>query len=208
MGQNIGFLGGTFNPIHYGHLLLAEAAREQFNLDLVLFIPNSVPPHRDSTGSELLEDAQRYVMTILATLSNPCFRVSRIELDRKGPSYTYDTLVLLRQQNPENQYYFIGGADSLIQHSWFRFDDLLEALDGFLLTSRGKDTVENAREKVNKTTPRFSHKIKEIQMAPVSISATEIRDRLRKGRSIRYLVPESVEQYIQKEKLYAEVYQR
>lgn len=207
MRQAVGFLGGTFNPVHNGHLLLAEEARVQFHLDEVLFVPNHLPPHRSPNAEELIDGETRYIMTILATLSHPRFRVSPIELSRQGPSYTYDTMVELKKGQPENQYYFIGGADCLIHHTWHRFEELSELLDGFLLASRSPDRFDAALQKVRLVSPAATRKFSEIKMAPVEIAATDIRRRIQAGQSIRYLVPESVGQFIERYRLYSEVYQ-
>ena len=117
MGKKIGIMGGTFNPVHYGHLLLAESAREVFELDKVLFMPSGDSYMKDA--SSILHGETRMQMLKLAIDGNPYFEISRIELDRTGPTYTCDTLAQLQQQNSEDTYYFIMGADSLLMlESW------------------------------------------------------------------------------------------
>lgn len=197
----IGLLGGTFNPIHCGHLILAERARAQFGLDRVLFIPNHVPPHRRIEADEMASKESRLIMCVMATLSNPAFHVSTIELDREGSSYTFDTVAALKKEIPSAGFHFICGADALTRHDWHRFPELMEMLDGLLLATR-QEGIGDARRKVEKEAPEHSGKIRNVQMPIIEISATEIRNRVRKGESIRYFVPESVEEYIIRYGLY------
>jgi len=207
MAQSTGFLGGTFNPIHNGHLLLAEEARAQFELDEVLFVPNHTPPHRQENNDWLLDGQTRFLMTVLATLHNPAFRVSGIELARGGVSYTVDTAEALRKERPSDRLYFICGADSLTEHHWHRFEDLMELLDGVLVSSRSTEQFEKAYDRLKAHSPKTAGKLREIQMPAVDISSSDIRRRLSAGRSIRYLVPEAVDTYISRYRLYAEVRQ-
>lgn len=197
MQKAIGILGGTFNPIHNGHLQLAEAARAQFQLNQILFMPNGTPPHRNAEAEHLFPKETRYLLCVLATLSNPHFLVSRVELDSPEPSYTYNTIQTLKKQNPGNRYFFISGTDSLIHHTWVRFNDLLQLLDGFLLAPRAGD-ISAALEKIKESAPQVIDKIKTIHMNPIPISATDIRARIEKKQTIRSLVPESVALYLEK----------
>lgn len=206
MGQQkkLGFLGGTFNPIHYGHLCLAEESRTQFGLERILFIPNNIPPHRDAASRDFLGQEQRYIMTLLATLSNPNFSVSGIELKRNSVSYTVDTAIELKKIYPDHRIYFICGADALVHHAWHRLQDLLVLLEGVLIAPSHGEQPQKAIQKIKAEYPEASPKLKEVEMSPVEISSTEIRNRIRTGRSIRYLVHSLVNQYIEHYALYKE----
>jgi len=201
MAQSIGLFGGTFNPIHNGHLILAEEARIQHRLDLVLFIPNFIPPHRTHPALETSAEL-RYMMTVFATVSNPFFSVSDIEIKRQGLSYTVDTVLELKRQNPENRYSLITGADALTLHRWHRFKELLEAVESLLVADRSTEGRDAVAEKLKQENPGLVEKLKAVTMTPVAVSSTEIRERIKNGSGIRYLVPESVEQFIERNLLY------
>jgi nicotinate-nucleotide adenylyltransferase len=201
-GKWIGILGGTFNPVHLGHLILAETARIQFKLDQILFMPNYIPPHR-STGDEILAPSEdRYNMLLLAAISNLNFEVSSLELDKEELSYTFYTVEELTKLNPKNRYFFICGADALLLHDWYRFSELAEKLEGFLLAPRQGEGIEKVKEKMINRGFLAVRKIKKIDMIPIGISSTLIRTRIRERQPIRYLVPELVETYIYRKKLY------
>ncbi len=200
--RKIGIMGGTFDPIHVGHLVTAEAVRIEFGLDNVIFIPAGNPPHKDH--SQVSQALHRYIMTAMATYSNPYFFVSAIELERPGPSYTIDTIRALSQQyGPQTELYFITGADAVGDlPTWNDIDKLLD-LCQFVATTRPGHP--NALDDVIRYFGRKGEeRIHRVTTPELEISATDIRERVKRGRSIKYIVPESVENYILKEGLYRE----
>jgi nicotinate-nucleotide adenylyltransferase len=199
----IGIMGGTFDPIHYGHLIAAEEAKDKFAMDKVLFIPSGDPPHKKNykvTPAEL-----RYAMTLLATVGNPKFDVSRIEINRKGYSYTIDTLREIRENCPEADYYFITGADAILDIlSWKDPKELLRLCKFIAATRPGYclNQLDRVMAKLGYGSWREEKLISILEIPAVSISSTEIRLRVQNGQSIRYLVPDEVLQFIMKNKLY------
>ena len=201
MARTLGVMGGTFNPIHYGHLLAAQEARIEFALDEVLFIPNRTPPHK-LHDPEIADAEARYLMTCLATVSNPNFRVSRLEVDKPSVSYTSETIETLHALHPETEISFITGADGLIQYEWHDFDHLLEMLTCFIVVTRPGSFPEDLDRRCRELNTRYMRKIKFLRIPGLDISSTDIRRRLREGRPITYLVPEEVERYLHKSQLY------
>ena len=198
--QRIGILGGTFDPVHLGHLLTAEVVRDTLGLDELLFIPAFIPPHKQHRDIALPE--HRFRMVVLATATNPHFRVSDMELHREGPSYTVDTMDALRaQRGEEAEFYFITGADAINElATWHDVHSLLHKCHFVAATRQGtalaRDCLsdefgELARERIH-----------EVPTPELEISSTEIRRRVRRGMSIRYMVPDAVADYIYKEGLY------
>lgn len=199
--KRIGVMGGTFNPIHYGHLVTAEEALFQFDLDSVIFMPSGQPPHK--SDKEILSAQERYLLTVIATASNPNFVVSRLEIERKGPSYTIDTLLELHKQfNPDTELFFITGADAVWEMlTWKEADKLVELTEfiaatrpGYSLEKFKKIHVLSKDNEIDKSRPRVSI----MEIPALAISSTDIRNRVREGRPIQYLVPESVANYIHK----------
>lgn len=198
--MKIGLMGGTFNPIHNGHLIISEYVREVMDLDKVIFIPSGDPPHKES--SDLLNAAIRKDMTLLATLSNSKFDVSTIEIDRKGKSYTVDTIMELREKYKEDELFFIIGSDSLFQlRTWRNFEELL-SIANFIVANRPGDNHNDIYMQMKILENTYGASIKKVDTPLISISSTDIRSRIAKGFSIKYLVPESVENYIIKQDLY------
>ncbi|HHT43400.1 MAG TPA: nicotinate-nucleotide adenylyltransferase [Firmicutes bacterium] len=199
----VGIMGGTFDPIHYGHLVTAEGARYTFGLDQVLFLPAGRPPHKRNT--QVTDSEHRYMMTVLATLTNPYFEVSRLEIDRKGTSYTIDTLRILREQyGPEAELFFITGADAIFDiSSWKNSDECLE-LAHFVAATRPGFSLEDLPESTQQWVAKHQERFHILRVPAMAISSTEVRERVRQGSSIRYLVPEPVEHYIRRQHLYAE----
>lgn len=198
--QKIGIMGGTFDPIHIGHLVTAEAVRNEYALDRVLFIPAANPPHKQ--GQDVTLALHRYIMTAMATYSNPYFHVSSIELDRPGPSYTIDTIYALKEQFGEDaEIYFITGADAIQEiPTWDRIEELLGLCHFIAATRQGcLPDVDQIKEYFGVLGQERIHR---LETPELEISSTNIRQRLKKGYSIRYIVPESVENYIIKEGLY------
>lgn len=198
--RRIGILGGTFDPIHVGHLMTAEAVRDEFGLDKVIFVPAAVPPHK--MDQQVTEAKHRYLMTVLATNSNPHFDVSSVEMDRPGPSYTIDTIYELKRQYGENtDLFFITGADAIAEiPTWDRIEELL-GLCQFIAAARPGflPNVDNIKEYFGEL---GSARIHRLETPELEISSTNIRDRVKRGFSIKYIVPSAVENYIYKEGLY------
>ncbi len=185
-------MGGTFDPIHHGHLLAAEEARHAEQLERVLFVPAGAPwQKRDEavTPSE-----KRWEMAKLATDDNPFFEVSRIELDREGPTYTIDTLRMMREIQPEDDLYFITGADAISQIlTWKRPEEALE-LATFVAVTRPGHELDDLRS--------LGSRVVVLEIPALAISSTDIRRRASEGRPIRYLVPDVVARYIADHGLY------
>jgi len=198
--QRLGIMGGTFDPIHIGHLITAEIVRTECRLDKVLFIPAGSPPHKQ--GQMITPAAHRYLMTVMATVSNPCFEVLPMEIERSGPSYTIDTVRwLLNEYGPATELFCITGADAIRDLlTWKDLDSLLD-LCRFAAASR-PGALEAIEPIIAHLGKKGRERILRIDTPQLDISATKIRDRLKKGLSIRYLVTESVAEYISKERLY------
>jgi nicotinate-nucleotide adenylyltransferase len=196
MSRRIGIMGGTFDPIHHGHLVAAEEARWQFRLDQVLFIPTG-QPWQKPVGVSPAED--RYLMTVIATASNPAFAVSRLEVDTPGPTYTVDTLRRLHAELPEGTgLLFIGGADLLQQLlTWKEPEQVLELAE-LIAASRPDFDVDEVVQRV----PGAAGRVHRMEIPALAISSSDIRARVARGAPIEYLVPEGVARYIEKRALY------
>jgi nicotinate-nucleotide adenylyltransferase len=190
-------MGGTFDPIHHGHLLTAEEARWQFELDEVVFIPTGQPWMKSDREVSPTED--RYLMVVIATSSNPKFSVSRLEIEREGPTYTVETLRTLREGHAGDvELFFITGADAMLEiFQWKESEETL-SLAHFIAATRPGYDLSTLEEGALSKDPRVT-----IMTIPaLAISSSDIRDRVNKGRPIRYLVPEGVQTYIEKAGLY------
>ncbi|MGI9950841.1 nicotinate-nucleotide adenylyltransferase [Moorellaceae bacterium AZ2] len=199
--QHVGLMGGTFDPIHYGHLVAAEEARDEFKLERVIFIPSGHPPHKKDC---LVTPAEhRYRMTVLATASNHYFEVSRIEIDRPGLSYTIDTVTEFRRLlGPEPELYFITGADAILEIlHWKDVEDLLRKCR-FIAATRPGFPLEKLKDLKPQLPPDGWQRIHFLEVPALAISSTDIRRRVREGKTIKYLLPEAVEEYIRREGLY------
>jgi nicotinate-nucleotide adenylyltransferase len=199
--MRIGVMGGTFDPIHLGHLVTAEAVRHRFGLHQVVFVPTGRPPHKK--GEDVSSAEHRYVMTFLAVVSNPEFSVSRVEIDRPGYSYTFDTMLALGEvYGPGCELYFITGADVMRDiHTWHRAEELL-TLCHFIAASRPGYTLSDYIAQTDIERFRGNGHIQLLEVPAMAISSTDLRRRVRAGEPIRYLVPESVENYIHEHGLY------
>jgi len=197
--QRLGILGGTFDPIHHGHLVAAQEAWHQLGLDRVLFVPAGAPPHKPRRPISAAE--QRLRMVELAIAGHPAFAASRVDLDRPGPCYTADMLRLLRTEwGPEPAFYFIEGTDSLADIlTWYRPQQVLELAD-LAVVGRPGASVDLARLEV--VLPGLAARIHWVQMPWLDISSSDLRARVREGRPISYLVPPAVEGYIREQRLY------
>ncbi|MCK4777555.1 MAG: nicotinate-nucleotide adenylyltransferase [Actinomycetia bacterium] len=200
----IGIMGGTFNPIHLGHLVTAEEAFYQFNLDRVIFIPTGIPPHKKDEEIALPED--RYLMTVIATASNPHFEVSRIEIDRKGPSYTIDTVYEIHERYGEDtEIYFVTGADAIFEILTWKDTEQIYSLCRFIAATRPGYSLKRFQEHhllPEKKNENIKPKVSFMEIPALAISSTDIRRRIKEVKPIGYLVPEGVENYINKRKLY------
>ena len=195
----LGIMGGTFDPIHYGHLVTAEQAREAMDLDGVLFMPAGSPAFKLDKPVTAAED--RYAMTVLATAANPSFLASRFEIDREGVTYTADTLRALRDYYPENvKLYFITGADAILDIvTWHHADEIAE-LATFIAATRPGFDIDQARARIEASGLTFD--VRYIEIPALAISSTNIRKRVASGMSVRYLTSESVIGYMRKRGLY------
>ena len=200
----IGLMGGTFNPIHYGHMVTAEEALKQFKLDRVIFIPTGTPPHK--TSGILANSEDRYLMTVIATASNQDFLVSRIEIDRKGKSYTIDTLRQLKEIFKDRAtLYFITGADAILEILTWKDTEEIVTLCKFIAATRpGYDIrrIEDLKAELFGVSEGASKNIFLMEIPALAISSTDIRKRIREKRPINYLLPEGVCNYLLKHELY------
>jgi nicotinate-nucleotide adenylyltransferase len=196
VGRRLGVMGGTFDPIHYGHLVTAEEALSQFSLDEVVFVPTGRPWMKEERDVSPAED--RYLMTVIATASNPRFRVSRVEIDRDGPTYTVDTLRDLAAANPDAELYFITGADAIFEIFDWKDPDEVLMLAHFIAATRPGYDLRRFEERATTRQPN----VNAMNVPALAISSTDVRERVREGRPIRYLLPEGVKSYIEKAALY------
>lgn len=199
MARRIGVFGGSFNPIHIGHLVIAEAAWQEFALEHVLFIPTADTPNKTMHH---IDKYTRYRMVELAIADNPHFVISPIELERKGPSYTVDTIRLLQEEAPaDTEFYFIAGTDAVADLPTWKYNRELLASCHFICASRPGD-VEKVRRSVRYFGALGRQKIHFLRTPELEISSTILRGLIRADRSVRYLIPEPVIGYIREKQLY------
>ena len=178
--RRIGIMGGTFNPIHLGHLMISEVARETFKLDKVIFVPARIPPHKHN---DVIDAKHRYAMTAAAVADNPYFEISDVEMRREGPSYTIDTIHHFKNIYGDSvEFFFIAGTDTIRDLPNWKFIDTTLDLLG----------------------PKAHDKIHLMNVPEMKLSATYLRDRLRHGLTVRYMLPKCVVQYIEKYDIYRE----
>lgn len=183
-------MGGTFDPIHHGHLVAASEVADSFGLDEVVFVPTGEPWHKDGVSPS----EHRYLMTVVATASNPSFTVSRVDIDRAGTTYTIDTLRDLRAERPDVDLFFITGADAITQIlAWKDHEDLWD-LAHFVAVSRPGHVLS--------IDGLPSDRVSQLEVPALAISSTDCRERVREDRPVWYLVPDGVVQYINKYDLY------
>lgn len=190
--RRIGVMGGTFDPVHHGHLVAASEVATHFALDEVVFVPTGAPDHKRN----VTEGEHRYLMTVIATASNPRFTVSRVDIDREGPTYTIDTLRDLRGHYPDSDFYFISGADAIAQI--LEWKDIEAAWDvaHFVAVTRPGHALS--------LSGLPSEHVSQLEIPALAISSTDCRSRVRSGSPVWYLVPDGVVQYIAKHGLYRE----
>ena len=199
--KRVGIMGGTFDPIHYGHLVTAEAARTQFNLDKVIFTPTGNPPHKK--GYAVTPAEQRYLMTVLAINDNPYFEISRMEIDRPGLTYTVDTLEsFYNELGKDVKLFFISGADAVLDILTWKDVDRVLSYCTFIAATRPGYPTEKLNKKISQLKKLYGRNVYPMKVTGLDISSTEIRRRVKEGLSIKYLLPRSVEIYIQKNNLY------
>ena len=199
----IGILGGTFDPIHLGHIQMAEEAYRQADLDQVLFLPSKIPPHKRNRN--ITEEFHRTAMIKLAIQHKSQFVYSDFELQRDGITYTVDTLRMLQEQNPEHDYYFILGGDSLFQlETWYHPEEIMSRVE-ILAISRYDMSREQVRARVEWLAQNYQARIQIVEMSRMDISSSDIRDRVRRGDSLQGMVPNEVENYIQEHSLYQSI---
>ena len=195
MSERLGVFGGTFDPVHLGHLRAAEAAREVLRLDRVLFVPAGAPPHRQGPVASALD---RYAMVTLATAVHPRFVPSDLELQREGPSYTVQTLEHLRERLPESELFLILGSDAFAEVGTWREPDRVRSLCTLAVIARPDSPAHE--EPLALALPE--DRVIRLERPALPFSASEVRSLIKLGRSVRYLVPEEVDDYIVKRGLY------
>jgi nicotinate-nucleotide adenylyltransferase len=191
--RRLGIMGGTFDPIHHGHLVAASEVAHLFRLDEVVFVPTGQPWMKAGRKTSAAED--RYLMTVIATASNPRFSVSRVDIDRPGPTYTIDTLREIREiHGPDVELFFITGADALAQMlSWRNKDELFRLAHFIGCTRPGHKLADPGLPE---------GRVSLVEVPALAISSTECRERVRAGEPVWYLVPDGIVQYINKRGLY------
>lgn len=200
--KKYGIMGGTFDPIHHGHLVIANEVLSLFELDKIIFIPTGMPPHKIVKG--LTSPYHRYMMTQFATMTNPDFDVSDIETKKSTMSYTIDTLRELISGREGDKFYFITGTDAVLDlPSWKNTEEIL-SLCTFIAVNRPGYVVEGLADKIKSITDKYGGEIFITKAPQLHISSTDIRNRIASNRPVKYLLPEMVEQYILKNGLYKE----
>jgi nicotinate-nucleotide adenylyltransferase len=196
--RRTGVFGGTFDPIHVGHLHVADAVADAASLDVVLFVPIAAPAHRETHAPA----EARKAMTGLAIAGNPKFVLDTTGLQQAAPGYTADTLALLRSKLPDDDFYFIAGIDSLVRSRWRRLPEVAQALAKFYVASREGVSDGELEAVLADLQPELAARFERVDVALVDVSSTAIRRLIAQGRSIRYLVPDAVRDYIAKNALY------
>lgn len=199
MIRRLGILGGTFDPVHHGHLVATEEAHHQLDLDLVLFVPAGLPPHKPARP--ISPASHRLRMLELAIAGKPYFALSRVDVDRPGPSYTVEMLDLLRLEwGPGPTFFFIEGTDSLAEiTTWYQHQRLIQLCE---LAAVARAGVEVDLSCLEEQLPGLGEHLHWVQMPQLEISSSDLRSRVRAGRPISYLVPPAVEDYIREQSLY------
>lgn len=198
--KKVGIMGGTFDPIHYGHLILAQNALDTFSLDEILFVPSGTPWLKEST--KVLSKNKRVSMTGMAIEDNPDFALSTIEIDREGNSYSYETVEELKRMQPKTDFYFIMGADSLLEIERWKHPGRLMAECTLLVAVRDDCDREGLEKQIIYLTDKYQADIKILPANRIDISSTKIRRMIQEGKSVRYMLPDQVIRFIQKNHLY------
>lgn len=197
--KKYGIFGGSFNPIHYGHLMICEYIKDEMGLDKVIFIPTGNPPHKDLVVSA----KDRYEMVRLAISPNPDFEISDIETTRVKMSYTVDTIRELKKIYREEKLYFLIGLDSIFQlKTWMKIGDLSKEIEFVVALRPGYINKEEINREIDFLRENFGTKVNLINTPLYEISSTDLRDRIREGKSLRYLIPKKVLDYIEESGFY------
>ena len=199
--KKVGIMGGTFDPIHIGHLILGEAAYEQYSLDKVLFMPAGRPPFKEGRKG-MASNEQRTEMVRRAIASNPHFELSLLEMNDDGMSYTYRTLEKLREENPDTEYYFVMGADSLMYFDTWMMPQRIADAAIIVVATRNHMPQESLNEKIRQLSGMFHASIRKLETPNLDISSSQIREWVSQGRGIQYYVPDPEIRYIEGEGLY------
>lgn len=198
----LGLMGGTFDPIHYGHLISAEISRCEFGLDRVVFIPAARPPHKEV--ETVLDAGHRLQMVKMAIASNPNFEISTLEQERQGPSYTIDTVEYYLKRFPDAELYFIMGMDSLLMFNTWRDYERLAGLCRFIVVTRPGYIMEAGNPALTSLPLVLWENMKSLEIPGMDISSSDIRQRVRQQRPIKYMLPPQVEEYVLAQGLYRE----
>ncbi len=198
--MRLGIFGGTFDPVHYGHLLLAEQCREQCALDEVRIIPAGLPPHK--AGDKITSSNDRVEMLKLAIGGHEHFSIDERELEREGPSYTFETLDELREEDPQRELYLIIGADSLRDFpTWKHPEKILESAR-LIVVNRGDQPEPDLVPLTEALGPSAAERTQIVNIPGIGLSSTDLRKRVAAGRSIRYMTPRAVECFVEAQGLY------
>ncbi len=200
--MRIGIMGGTFNPIHLGHLILAENAYRQLDLDVVWFMPSGKPPHKPDT--EILPNEDRVHMVELAIEGTPYFELSLLEIDRQGITYTVDTLEYLTKTRPEDQFFFLAGADSLYQFETWREPARILSMCHFAAARRDSVIYADIEAQAAYLREKYQAEVSLINIPEIDISSSNIRERIKNGDTIHFLVPRTVEEHLAEHRSYLE----
>ena len=198
--RRIGIMGGTFDPIHVGHLLLGECAWEQFSLDRVLYMPSGNPPHK--TERDGATNEQRTEMTRLAVAGNPHFELSLEEMHEMGYIYTSRTLARLTEKHPDTHYFFIMGADSLMYFDTWRDPEIIASLCTIIVAVRDHMPMEKLNGKIHELSEKYNADIRKLDTPNVDVSSSMLREWIAEGRSCRYYLPDETLAYIRREGIY------
>lgn len=198
--NKLAVIGGTFDPVHYGHLIAAEHARVELGIDKVVFIPSARPPHK---ANEMVTDWEhRYRMLQLAIVDNPAFEISSLEGPQRGISYTIDTIRSLQSVNSDRKIHFVMGTDALLTiDTWKDYRQLID-LCCFVVVTRPNYTIERSHPVLAALPEHWWQQMKQVEIPLIDISSTDIRRRVARGKTIKYLVPDSVQEYIVQNNLY------
>ncbi len=201
--KKIGIMGGTFDPPHFGHLLIAETARDAFSLDAVMFMPSGRSYFKDRQTRRVSDKYERLEMTRLAVRDNPFFTVTDMEVMREGRTYTAETMEILTRENPDTDYFFIVGADTVVtMRTWYHPEQVFASCT--ILAAVREESVKSSAllMEMEALQKEFGARIHLMDVPNVAFSSTDIKNRLEAGRSVRYMLPEAVINYIRERELY------
>lgn len=201
--KRIGIFGGTFNPIHYGHLLIAENACSQYDLEQVIFLPTGHSPHKQFMGEEM--SVHRCRMVEMAIADNPKFSISYDEIKSTTVNYTYKTLELYKQEHPNTDIYFILGADSLFDFDSWMHPEIISRQAAILAAVRNNLNEQKVDRQIQYLKEKYHCECYRLNTPIFNVSSKELRERVQTQQTIRYLVPEKVEQYIREHQLYQDI---